>query len=136
MTIMHEKLTAGDFWAEKIIVIFDKNQSQSSALCELLTEKGCRTIPVSSISDLKCFLHKDNCLVVLIDLDTVPLNNRAIRDLTLKYPQVYFLCLSSKRFHPELKDAICYHIFACINKPLDTDEIFYWLKSIYENERV
>lgn len=134
--IMHEELTACDFWAEKIIVIFDKNQSQSSALCELLTERGYRTIPVSSISDLNSSLHKDNCLVVLIDLDTVPLNNRTIRDLTLKYPQLYFLCLSSKRFHPELKDAICYHIFACINKPLDTDEIFYWLKSIYENERV
>ena len=64
-------------------------------------------------------------------VDTAPLDNRTVRDLTTKYPAVYFLCLSSKRFHPELKDAICYRIYACINKPMDPEELFFCLKSIY-----
>jgi len=32
------------------------------------------------------------------------------------------------------KDAICYHIYSCINKSVDPDELFYWLKCIYQDE--
>jgi hypothetical protein len=41
--------------------------------------------------------------------------------------------MSSDRFHPELKDAICYHIYACLTKPLDYDELLYWLRCIEDN---
>jgi hypothetical protein len=71
-----------------------------------------------------------------LDIDTVPVNNRTIRDLALKNPSVRFLCTSKDRFHPELKDAICYHIYACLNKPIDPDELLFWLKSIYEEEGI
>jgi hypothetical protein len=57
-----------------------------------------------------------------------------IRDLALKYPAVRFLCKSKDRFHPELKDAICYHIYACLTKPVDPDELLFWIKSIYDEE--
>jgi len=73
------------------------------------------------------------CNCVILDLDSVCINNRAVRELTIEYPHVYFLCMSKDRFHPELKDAICYHIFACLTKPLDYDELLYWLRCI-ENE--
>ncbi len=69
-----------------------------------------------------------------MDIDSIQIDNRMIRDLTIKYPDILFLCTSKDRFHPELKDAICYHIFACLNKPVDPDELFYLLKDIYENE--
>ena len=46
----------------------------------------------------------------------------------------YFFCLSKHPFHPELQDAICYHIYACLNRPVDPDELFYFLRSINENE--
>ena len=42
--------------------------------------------------------------------------------------------LSFDKFHPELKDAICYHIYACLNKPIDPDELLYWLKCIQEDD--
>jgi hypothetical protein len=42
--------------------------------------------------------------------------------------------MSKNPFHPELKDAICYHIYACINRPIDPDELFYWLKSIDDDD--
>ncbi|MEW6673516.1 MAG: hypothetical protein AB1427_17620 [Thermodesulfobacteriota bacterium] len=119
---------------DRKVVVFDNDQTQCLALCDLLNSRGYQTIPANSLVSLNFFLGDKNCLVVLIDLDTVPLDNQTIRDLTKENPGVYFLCLSSKRFHPELKDAICYHIYACINKPFDSEEIFYWLKSIYENE--
>ena len=116
------------------VVVFDNDQTQCLALCDLLGVRGYQTVPARSLSDLNLLLQKKNCLVVLMDLDTAPLDNRTIRNLTQKNPEVYFLCLSSKRFHPELKESICYHIYACINKPVDLDELYYWLRSIYEDE--
>ena len=47
-----------------------------------------------------------------------------------------FLCTSKDRFHPELKDAICYHIYACLNKPVDPDEMVFWIKSIFDEENI
>lgn len=129
-----KEMTAEKSQTDLSVVVFDNDQTQCLALCDLLKDQGYQTAPVRSLSDLNLFLQKKNCLVVFIDLDTTPLDNRTIRELTQKNPGVYFLCLSSKRFHPELKDAICYHIYACIHKPFDPEEIFYWLKSIYENE--
>jgi hypothetical protein len=69
-----------------------------------------------------------------MDIDSVPVDNRTIRELTIKHPETYFLCTSKDRFHPDLKDAICYHIYACLNKPVDPDELFYWLRSIDEDD--
>lgn len=71
-----------------------------------------------------------SCNCVILDLDSIRIDNRTIRELTILYPHIYFLCMSKDRFHPELKDAICYHIYACLTKPLDYDELLYWLRCI------
>jgi len=134
MAITDKELTADGSQSDKKIVVLDNDQGQCLTLRNLLEERGYHTVPARSLSELNLFLQKKDCLVVLMDLDTAPLDNRTIRDLTQKNPAVYFLCLSSKRFHPELKESICYHIYACINKPVDLDELYYWLRSIYEDE--
>lgn len=134
MNSTHKKMAIYDSHAKQEIVVLDNDRSQSIALCGLLADRGYQTIPAWSLSDLNLILREKSCPVVLVDLDTISLDNRTIRDLTQKYPGTYFLCLSSGRFHPELKDAIRYHFYACIHKPFDPEEIFYWLKSIYENE--
>ena len=92
------------------------------------------TVPVQSIADLKIRFETEDCLGVFMDIDTVSVTNRDLRELTIAYPGIYFFCLSEHRFHPELKDAICYHIFACLNRPIDPDELFYWLRSIYQDD--
>jgi hypothetical protein len=87
-----------------------------------------------SIHNLEKSIQDTGCLSIFWDIDTVSVDNRTIRELTLKFPAVYFFCISSQPFHPELQDAICYHIYACINRPVDPDELFYWLRSIDEND--
>ncbi len=67
---------------------------------------------------------------VLLDLDTVAIDNRTIRSLAAEFPDTPFLCLSRERLHPELKDSIRDHIYACLTKPIDPDELGYWLKCI------
>ena len=119
---------------EKKIMVLDADENQCHGLCAMLNDRQYRTIPIHSLSSLAKLIQEVECLVVLMDIDTVRIDNRAIRKLTVKYPEVYFLCLSSDRFHPHLKEALCYHIYACINKPVDPEELFFWLRSIYEND--
>ena len=119
---------------KKGVVVVDADQNQCRRLCALLKKSQYSTISMHSIQCLEENLKQSNSLAVILDIDTVPIDNRTVRELTIKFPDVYFFCLSEQSFHPELKDAICYHIYACLNKPIDPDELFYFLRSIYENE--
>ena len=119
---------------KKGILVLDRNAQSSQELCNLLKSEQYQSVTINSLSDLEPGIAKENPVAVLIDIDSVPVDNRSIRNLALKYPGVRFLCTSKDRFHPELKDAICYHIYACLNKPVDPDELLYWIKSIYEEE--
>ena len=119
---------------KKAIVVVDADQDQCRRLCNLLEKDQYSTVSTHSIQYLEDNLKHSKCLAVILDIDTVAVDNRTVRELTLQFPEVYFFCLSEQSFHPELKDAICYHIYACLNKPVDPDELFYFLRSIYENE--
>jgi len=119
---------------EKGVVVLDADQQQCQDLCLDLKKYRYSASPIYSIENLMERLNETDYLAVIMDIDTIDIDNRTVRELTIKYPGVYFFCLSKDRFHPELKDAICYHIYACLKKPVDLDELFYWLRSIYENE--
>jgi hypothetical protein len=97
---------------EKKVLVLDADETGSQDLVELLAGRQYPTSSIHILSDLEEHLGK----------------------LTIKYPEVHFLCTSKDRFHPNLKDAICYHIYACLTKPVDPDEIFYLLRSIYEDD--
>lgn len=119
---------------EKKIAVLDADQQSCDELRGILESQRFPTIAIHSLALLESHLRSGDILAVVVDIDSVPVDNRTIRELTLKYPGVRFLCTSKDRFHPELKDAICYHIYACLNKPVDPDELLYWIKSIYEEE--
>lgn len=118
----------------KTVLVVDADQKQCGHLCELLGENDYQSIPLHSFPALESALPETPARIILLDIDTIEVDNRIIRDVVLNYPGVYFLCLSRDSFHPELQDAICYHIYACVNKPVDPDELFFWLRSIYEDE--
>lgn len=120
---------------EKTVLVLDTNRDQRRELCELLEEGSFSAIPLQSIQGLESCIQNSPCLAVFWDIDTVAVDNRTVRQLSINYPNVYFFCLSKQPFHPELKDAICYHIYACLNRPVDPDELFYWLRSINENDK-
>lgn len=121
---------------KKKIVILAANQNSCVELSEIINSKNYPLVQTQALSSLEDFLESDQYVAVVLDIDSVPVDNRTIRELALKYPGVRFLCTSKDRFHPELKDAICYHIYACLTKPVDPDELLYWIKSIYEEENI
>jgi len=129
----------GDYWEswiymEKKILVLAADKASCQELVELLAGRQYLATSIQILSDLEGHLENGSYLAVILDIDSVPVDNRVIRTLTIKYPAIHFLCISKDRFHPELKDAICYHIYACLTKPVDPDEIFYLLRSIYEDD--
>jgi DNA-binding NtrC family response regulator len=119
---------------QKRILVVDAVRKQCRQLCTLLKKRGYPATPIHSILTLEKCLAQGEYLSVILDIDTVPVDNHMIRELTIKNPGVNFFALSAYRFHPKLKDAICYHIYACINKPVEPEELFYWLRCIYEEQ--
>ncbi len=112
------------------ILVLDANERQRQDLCQLLVRNGCMSELLETLDELNQRLANDDIMAVIIDIDSVPVDNRTIRNLTVQNPGIYFFCLSERRFHPELEDAIGGHIYACINKPVDPDELFFWIDSI------
>jgi len=121
---------------KKKILVLDANQNSSGELSNTLNSKNYPFTQTQTLSSLEGFLDSEQYVAVILDIDSIPVDNRMIRELAIKYPGVRFLCTSKDRFHPELKDAICYHIYACLNKPVDQDELLFWIKSIYEEEDI
>ena len=121
---------------KKRIVVLDNTEEHSAELREILDSQKYPATVIQSLPELEDLIKTDSYIAVIIDIDSIPVDNRTIRNLALKYPGVRFLCTSKDKFHPELKDAICYHIYACLNKPVDPDELLFWIKSIFEEESI
>jgi len=131
--LSHKKYSRVPKRMQKSILVLDADKDQCRGLCELLEKGQFKATPLFSTHNLEKSIEDTGCQAIFWDIDTVSVDNRTIRDLTIKFPGVYFFCLSSRPFHPELQDAICYHIYACINRPIDADELFYWLRSIHKD---
>jgi len=120
---------------QKAILLMDADPLGSTGLLAQLSGQDYKTQTVGSLAELRHKLAEEKFMAVLMDIDSVAVDNRAIRELTADFPATPFLCLSQDRVHPELKDAIRDHIYACLTKPVDMDEITYWLRCIREDDR-
>ena len=118
------------------VLLVTANHEEAQAIGRLLQQAGYKPHVIQELDQVEAIITVTACMAILIDIDSVDVSNRTLREMTLQFPDVCFLCTSKDRFHPELKDAICYHIYACINKPIDPDELLYWMKSIQENQPV
>ena len=115
---------------QKDILLMDADPMGSAGLLALLSGQGYAAQRVGSLAELRHTLAEEKFMAVFMDIDSVAVDNRVIRELDADYPTTPFLCISRDRVHPELKDAISNHIYACLTKPVDMDELFYWLKCI------
>lgn len=115
----------------KKIAILGKDSAEASLLCRLIEKAAYRTEIYASLPSLEEGLALAPCLAVILDVDTVPLDNHEIRNLKASHPSVSLLMVSRERFHPELQESISHILYACLKKPADFDEITYLLKSIW-----
>jgi DNA-binding NtrC family response regulator len=107
------------------VVVVDANDEQRQELCIVLEREHFPTTPLHSLLNLETNLQEGKCRVAILDLDSLPVDNRLFRNLKKTNPSV-----SSRPFHPELEEAMSKYIHACLAKPVDEEELVYWVKSV------
>ena len=115
------------------VAVVDADETECQKLCGLLRQLDYRATPLYARLDLEAYLKSQPDGIVILDMDTLAVDNRFFRDLKRQAPDLYVLALSSRSYHPGLEEAMGSHIYACLAKPLDPEELRYWMKSIAEN---
>jgi DNA-binding NtrC family response regulator len=119
---------------ERPILLVDADKAECKKLSTSLESKNYRIVASHSLSNLERNVEEGAVQVVILDLDNLPVDNRFITHLRRENPGVRIMGLSNRPFHPELKEAISKHFYACLYRPVDMEELFYWLRSIDDNE--
>ncbi len=114
------------------ILVVNREEEQCRALCDLIREQGYAVAGLCSPEQMQQVVSAGEYRVVIIDLDLVALSNLELREFKRRNPNACLIAMSSRFFHPELKEAMRQHIDVCLNKPVDPDELLYWLQSYQE----
>ncbi len=96
-----------------------------------------RIIECGSSSKLTDLINENAARVLILDLDSISVDNKFVRKLKTQNPDLSILAFSIKTMHPELRESISSYIHACLSKPLDPEELRFWLRSIthdYQNK--
>jgi DNA-binding NtrC family response regulator len=92
--------------------------------------EGSRIVESEFCSGLPNLISDNAARVVILDLDSVPVDNKLLKELKAMNPDLSILTVSGKKHHPELRESISSYILACLSKPIDAEELRFWLKSI------
>lgn len=114
------------------VAVIDADVQYCRELCTLLEQASIPVAPLYSLEDLPEHLKSEQVGVLIVDLDTLQVDNNFFRNLKKQNPDLHILCLSSRTHHPGLEEAMGTHIYASLAKPLNSEELFFWLKSIAE----
>jgi DNA-binding NtrC family response regulator len=115
------------------VLLASADTSESSSLSGLIRAHGWSPQVAASNAELENRLREEGFHAVILDIDSLAADNRAIGRLAALSPKVAFLCISRERLHPQLQESIRKHVFACLTKPIDPEELGYWLKCIRED---
>jgi DNA-binding NtrC family response regulator len=118
---------------KETVVVLSSKEDQITELSGALEAEDYRVVPLWSTETLEVLLAEYSCRVVILDVDTIDVDNRFFRELNKRNPGVHVIVISVRPFHPELREAILSHIDACLSKPINTDELLYWLKSTFHD---
>ena len=114
------------------ILVVSADEQHCLELCTALEGEDYRIRLLDSLEHLAGRITGCDCRLAILDLDSLPVDNRYIRKLKRKNPSLRIIGFSSRSFHPELQEAIGSHIYACLGTPVDEEELFFWVKSSLE----
>ncbi len=112
------------------IIVLASDIEQLKELRTALAAGSYRIIECESCANLSGLISDSGSSVVILDLDSVSVDNRFLRHLKADNPGLSVLTISGQKLHPELRESISSYIHACLSKPLDADELKFWLRSI------
>lgn len=120
---------------EKEVLVLDPDVQQSRNLCEILTACDYTAKSMNSLVNMNQYIEARDCRALILNLDSLAVTNKIFRDLKREKPLLNIIALSKRQFHPELEEALREYISVCLTKPVDSDELVYWLKTIFENDQ-
>ncbi len=112
------------------ILVVNADRQEGQAVVGLLSGLTYKATPLHALDELEGHLQANPAKVILLDLDTMRPDNQFFRLFKKKHPGIFILGASHLSYHPGLEEALGSHIYACLGKPLDPEELLYWLKSI------
>jgi len=118
---------------EKEVIVLDADTTQSQNLVAFLKDNAYTATPMNSLANMDQYVAETDCRAVVLNLDNISVTNKTLRDLKRKKPLINIIAHSKRQFHPELEEALREYISVCLAEPVDTEELGYWLKSVFEN---
>jgi DNA-binding NtrC family response regulator len=118
---------------KKMVIVLDTDKKQRDSLCTLLADNNYQAAPMSMLSELEQQLEQSDCQAAIVNLDNISVTNKNFKAIKHKKPAVSIITLSERQFHPELEESLREYISVCLAKPIDSDELLFWLKGIFEN---
>ena len=112
------------------VAVLVSQESQSQAVHSILRQGPYVACELSSMGDVSGYMNGRDEGVLIIDLDTELVTNIALRELKKKHP-LTIIALSGEHLHPDLEESLRHHIYACLKKPADPDELLYMLRSVF-----
>lgn len=105
-------------------------ESPSRALHSILSQGPYAPYELASLDDVPRYMQGRESGVLIVDLDTEQVTNAALREVKKKHP-ITIIALSREQFHPDLEESLRHHVYACMGKPMDSDELLYLLRSVF-----
>ena len=121
---------------EKEVIVLDTDTTQSQNLVAFLNDTAYTATPMNSLANMGQYMAETGCLAVVLNLDNIPVTNKMLKDLKRKNPSINIIAYSKRQFHPELEESLREYISVCLAEPVDTDELGYWLRTVYENNEI
>lgn len=116
----------------KNIFVLNADQEECQKLCADLEKLQHVFIPLKSLEEVEQCLQQTVCHAFILDVDSFSLRNFEIRRLSDQLSGLPILLTSSKSFHPDLYEAFNKYIYACIHKPIDLDEVLYFIHAVFK----
>lgn len=112
------------------VAVLVSKESQYQALRSILNQGPYAPCELDSMGEVSKYMNGRDRGVLIVDLDTEQVNNAALRELKKKYA-LTIIALSGVHLHPNLEESLRHHIYACLGKPADPDELLYLLRSVF-----
>jgi len=115
---------------EKEFYIITNNSKFGNSFVGLLPEGQYRTSVLTSLITLTDESPIASTCIAAVDIDSFEPDIQRIRALKKKFSNLVLLAFSERKFHPEHKEVLSEHFFACLTKPIDMDELLYLIKDL------
>jgi DNA-binding NtrC family response regulator len=115
------------------VLFVSGDPAEGTRMTSLLEESGYLGEALGAIEELEAHLARGAFLAVILDLDSLAVDNPSMRRLAQRFSEVCFFCSSRTNYHPELQEAIRMLFFACLPRPVNPDELAYWLRCASEH---